>query len=102
MMGNGDIQPALFYHPPPTPPPTSLSACDFVAIIGFLPRTSPTVIHDRGVRFSFDIVFFLKCILVGAALWAVHSIFTVDATIWRGWTVQGTSAYVAAVKQKTV
>lgn len=33
----------------------------------------------------------LQCILVTAGLWAVHTVFTVDATISRGWTLQGTS-----------
>ncbi|CAN0293361.1 unnamed protein product [Ectocarpus sp. 12 AP-2014] len=30
------------------------------------------------------------CILVFSGLWIVHSIVTVDATMWRGWTLQET------------
>lgn len=34
-----------------------------------------------------------QCILVSSALWAIHTIVTVDASMWRGWTLQGNLYY---------
>ena len=36
-----------------------------------------------------SVVCCVQCILVFAGLWAVHSVVTVDSTMWRGWTLQG-------------